>query len=213
MTKPRKHLEALLIKGLEELSLPFTQKQIQQWLDYLFLLNRWNQVYNLTAINDLEHMVSKHLLDSLAIAPWVQGERLLDVGSGAGLPGIPLAILYANQSMDLLDSQQKRIIFLNQAITTLELPKEKTIHSRVESYHSPQLYDTILARAFGSLAMIWENTRHLLKDSGTVLAMKGLDPKEEIQALPPEVKVENIAISVPLLNSQRHMVRLRHQGE
>lgn len=209
----RDQLQPLLHQGLSALPLSLSLEQEHDLLNYLSLIQQWNKIHNLTAIRDPKEMVIKHLLDSLSIGALLQGEQILDIGSGAGLPGIPLAIAYPEKHFDLLDSSSKRITFLNHAVASLGLKRVKTINSRIEAYQPPVQYDTILARAFGTLAMIWQNSAPLLKRSGHVIAMKGVFPQEEIAELPPEVDVSSQSLSVPLLDSERHIIRLRHKGE
>ncbi len=210
-----KVLEAELLdvlqRGLDSLPITLSPAQQQALLEYLYLLQKWNRVYNLTAVRDLRDMVVKHLLDSLAIAPLIKGKRILDIGTGAGLPGIPLAICYSDKHFDLLDSNGKRITFLKHVATELSLKNVETQYSRIEAYQFSGRYDTILARAFGTLAAIWHNGAQLLLENGQVLAMKGIYPEEEVAALPKDVAVSHQSLTVPLLDSNRHVVVMRSQ--
>lgn len=178
----------------------------RQLLDYLEQLQRWNRAYNLTSIEDPEQMVIRHILDSLAVAPWVQG-RVLDVGSGAGLPGIPLAIMDTELDMTLLDSTAKKVRFLDHTIRTLKLINVEAVHARVEDYHSLAPFDVVISRAISSLADFAGMTRHLLGPRSRLLAMKGKRPEEEVTSLPGWIMVEAIEkLAVPGLHEDRHLV-------
>ena len=198
-----------LRSGLEQLALPLEDAQLDNLLGYLALLVKWNRAFNLTAIRDASEMVSKHLLDSLSIAPLLQGERFLDVGTGAGLPGIPLAICFPHRHFDLLDSNGKKTRFLQQAIAELALTNCTVHRSRVESSGLNACFDGILSRAFASLADMAEACGPLLKPGGTLLAMKGQYPDEEMSRLPkPYIVKGSHALTVPGLAGQRHLLIL-----
>jgi 16S rRNA (guanine527-N7)-methyltransferase len=200
---------ATLAQGIAALGLPLDAAQQERLLAYLALLVKWNQAYNLTAIRQPLEMVTKHLLDSLAVQPYLYGTRVLDVGSGAGLPGIPLAIADPAREFTLLDSNGKKTRFLLQAKGELRLSNLSVVHSRLEQYRPGQLFDTVTARAFASLADMTAGTAHLLAPGGSLLAMKGEYPQDELDALPPGFVVrEIIALTVPGLEAQRHLVRI-----
>ncbi|MEW6647444.1 MAG: 16S rRNA (guanine(527)-N(7))-methyltransferase RsmG [Pseudomonadota bacterium] len=200
---------ATLAQGIATLGLPLDAAQQERLLAYLALLVKWNQAYNLTAIRHPLEMVTKHLLDSLAVQPYLYGTRVLDVGSGAGLPGIPLAIADPAREFTLLDSNGKKTRFLLQAKGELRLSNLSVVHSRLEQYRPGQLFDTVTARAFASLADMVAGTAHLLAPGGSLLAMKGEYPQDELDALPPGFVVrEIIALTVPGLEAQRHLVRI-----
>lgn len=173
--------------GLEALGAPLA--------DYLALLKKWNAAYNLTAVRDLESMVSKHILDSLAILPWVNGERIIDVGTGPGLPGIPLAIAKPEQNFVLLDSNGKKTRFLNEVKRQLHLKNLEVVHFRVENYHPTQGFDTVVSRAFSSLAQMIHWTEHLLVQDGKWLAMKGRHPDAELQEIKHNYQVEHYTVA------------------
>lgn len=202
-------LAATLAQGIATLGIALDATQQERLLAYLALLVKWNQAYNLTAIRDPLEMVTKHLLDSLAVLPHLHGTQVLDVGSGAGLPGIPLAIADPGREFTLLDSNGKKTRFLLQAKGELRFSNLSVVHSRLEQYRPGQLFDTVTARAFASLADMTAGTAHLLAPGGSLLAMKGEYPQEELDALPPGFVVrEIIALTVPGLEAQRHLVRI-----
>lgn len=179
--------KSLLDQGLEQFGLnSFSDKLFE----YLLLLKKWNLAYNLTAVRDLESMVNKHLLDSLAILPWVHGNRVIDVGTGAGLPGIPLAITQPEKSFVLLDSNGKKTRFLNEVKRQLQLKNLEVVHFRVENYHPSQGFDTVISRAFSSLAQMLHWTEHLVADDGIWLAMKGRYPDAELLEITQQYIVE-----------------------
>ena len=212
------HLKDLLVSGLHSLELELTETQIDKLMSYLTLLQKWNKVYNLTAIRDPEEMLIKHLLDSLAVVPYVQGERLIDVGTGGGLPGIPLAICYPDKQIDLLDSNSKKTRFLIQAKAELGLVNTKVIHSRVEEYQPEPLYDGVISRAFAAMEDMLFWTHHLIPVGGIWWAMKGQKEFEDLSALPGKlpglVKIEKvIELQVPNLHAERILVKGVKQSE
>ena len=170
----------LLQGGCDTLGLALEPRHEELLLSYLELLLKWNGTYNLTAVRTPEDMVTRHLLDSLAIAPHIAGQRLIDVGTGAGLPGVPLATLYPGRRVDLLDSNGKKARFLFQVKTALRLDNMQVHQARVESFRPPEPYDAVLSRAFASLADMVAGCRHLLAPSGCFLAMKGAHPAAEL---------------------------------
>lgn len=184
-------------------------QQLQLFVEYLALLSKWNKAFNLTAIRDEPQMVTRHLLDSLAIASYLTGRRIIDVGSGAGLPGIPLAILLAQREFHLLDSNGKKTRFLFQVKTALGLDNMVVHHSRVESFRPADPFDTVLSRAFASLQVMIRDCRHLLAPEGRLLAMKGAYPTAEVEAIRPQVAdVVVYPLAVPGLQEQRHLVEI-----
>jgi 16S rRNA (guanine527-N7)-methyltransferase len=200
--------------GLAQLPGPaLDAPQVAQLLAYLELLARWNRAYNLTAIRDPAEMVTRHLLDSLAVLPWIPGGRLLDAGAGAGLPGIPLAIARPELQVTLLDSAGKKIRFLNHVCRELRLNNATPLQARLEAYQPAAPFDAIVSRAFASLAEFAEAARHLAGNAAhtaggaRLLAMKGRHPAAELAALPGWVRVEAVEeLVVPGLQEQRHLV-------
>ena len=196
-----------LKRGLIALGLTLAPDTQEKLLDYIALIEKWNRVYNLTAIREPERMVSHHLLDSLAVAPHLHAKRLLDVGSGAGLPGIPLALANPDMQVTLLDSNHKKAAFLNQAVMELKLKNAEVCAERVESWQTERRFDVIISRAFSDMGEFVRITRHLLAPGGLFAAMKGLHPYEEIEKLLPGFNVRQILpLAVPGLDGARHLV-------
>jgi len=201
--------EQQLAAGAAALGLTLPEGAEAKLLAYLALLDKWNRVYNLTAVRDTERMVSHHLLDSLAAAPFFPGETVLDVGSGGGLPGIPLAIARPDLRVTLIDSIAKKTAFLLQAKAELGLKNLHVITGRAEDFRPETGFDVVTSRAFSDLKEFVTLTRHLLKPGGRWLAMKGLYPHEEIAVLPAGVKVSaDQALVVPGLQASRHLIVL-----
>ena len=203
-------LEAKLAAGIAEMGITLDLKTQKKLLDYQRLLNKWNKVYNLTAVRDPQKMVYQHLLDSLAVLPHILGNRVIDVGSGAGLPGIPLAIANPALEVVLLDSNHKKTVFVQQACIELGLANASVVCERVESWQPAQKFDTVISRAFSDLAEFFRLTKHLVAPGGALLAMKGVYPYEELAQLPLDAKVRQvIPLSVPGLGAERHLVEIR----
>ncbi|HEV7779256.1 MAG TPA: 16S rRNA (guanine(527)-N(7))-methyltransferase RsmG [Luteibacter sp.] len=204
----RDALQNQLEKGAAGLGITLSAEQVALLLDYQALLQRWNGAYNLTAVRDPAGMITRHLVDSLAIAPYVEGATLADLGTGPGLPGIPLAILAPEREVLLVDSNGKKVRFLREAIRSLKLAKVRSAQSRAEEVEGQ--FDCITARAFASLADMLGWGGHLLAPGGTWLAMKGKHPAEELDGVPAGFRVEAIhALSVPGLDAERHLVVIR----
>lgn len=203
------HLATRLGRGCEALGLTLDSGQRSSLLAYLELLLKWNSAYNLTAVRDPEQMVTRHLLDSLAIAPYLNGTSFIDVGTGAGLPGIPMAILFPGRQFALLDSNGKKTRFLFQVKTALRLANMSVHHQRVETFQPPAPFDAVLSRAFASLADMVAGSRHLLAANGRFFAMKGAYPAGELAALGATCKLGAVhALAVPGLEERRHLVEL-----
>jgi len=196
-----------LEKGIAELGLSLGRDGRIKLLQYLALLEKWNQVYNLTAIRDREKVVSGHLLDSLAVIPYLTGTRVLDVGSGAGFPGIPLAVARPDIQVALLDSNHKKAAFLRQAVADLQLKNASVVCERVEAWQAAEKFDCIISRALAEIAEFIALTRHLLAPGGLLAAMKGVYPFEEIERLPLDFRLRQVhAFAVPGLEAERHLV-------
>ena len=201
-----------LKKLVAQTSLVLSEHQLQQLVAYVQLLDKWNSAYNLTSVRDPEEMLVKHIMDSLAVAPFVTGKRIIDVGTGPGLPGIPLAIALPDKQFYLLDSLGKRIRFLNHIKLQLKLQNFEAIQSRVEDHQPETGYDAVLSRAFASMTDMVNWCQHLPAADGQFLAMKGALAQEEIAALPDFVKVTSVQLlTVPELHAQRHLVILKNR--
>ncbi len=192
--------------GLEALGLVASAGQQQQWLDFVDLLAKWNKTYNLTAVRDPLAMVSLHVLDSLAVAAYLRPSHILDIGTGAGLPGIPLAIYCPHLQFTLLDSNGKKTRFVQQAIMQLNLPNVRVLQSRVESFKPEHRFDTVICRAFASMPAIIESSRPLLSEGGCLLAMKGQRPDHELQEITAPCSV--IPVSVPGVDGERCLIQI-----
>lgn len=201
---------ALLRQGIVELGLILPEDACSRLEAYLGLLAKWNRVYNLTAIRGEDKFVSHHLLDSLAVIPYLPAGRVVDVGSGAGLPGVPIAVAEPRREVTLLDSNQKRGVFLKQVIAELGLTNASVAIDRVERYCPGAAFEAVISRAFSELADFIRMAGHLCTPDGALLAMKGAYPREEIARLPAQWTVsEAIALRVPQLDAERHLLVLR----
>lgn len=205
------YIKDKLIQGIELIDLPLSQLQQSSLVQYLVLLEKWNKTYNLTAIRDIRQMLVQHVLDSLVVIPHLPlngaDVRFLDVGSGAGLPGVPIAIACPEVRVTMLDSNQKKTAFMQHAIGELRLKNVNVVCARVEDWKSEERFQIITSRAYSELKLFVEQTTHLLKQDGIFAAMKGQFPKEEIEALPASYVVCNvIKLNVPGMNAERHLV-------
>lgn len=199
-----------LSTGARQLGVTLTESQHAQLLAYLALLIKWNKAYNLTAVRDPDEMVSRHLLDSLSVMSFIENGRWLDVGSGGGMPGIPLAILFPDSQVTVLDSNGKKTRFLTQVKLELKLDNLQVIHSRVEAFQPELPFTGIVSRAFSSLEDFSNWTRHLGDLNTRWLAMKGLHPADELVALPADFHLDSAhALAVPGCQGQRHLLILR----
>ncbi|QIL85488.1 16S rRNA (guanine(527)-N(7))-methyltransferase RsmG [Vibrio sp. HDW18] len=206
MNQLRIKLDALIAQT----DLLVTEPQREQLVGYVQLLDKWNKAYNLTSVRDPIEMLVKHILDSLAVSPHLVGERFIDVGTGPGLPGIPLAIMHPDKQFVLLDSLGKRIRFLKQVIHELKISNVLPVQSRVEEFDPEQGFDGVLSRAFASMTDMVNWCQHLPKSGGGLfLALKGVRPDDEITQLPEWCCVIDIkALHVPELEGERHLVIL-----
>ena len=214
MSVTQRHAEEL-IQGARELGVELSEPQQQQLLAYLGLLIKWNKAYNLTAVRDPDEMVSRHLLDSLSVVPFVaeRGDSWLDVGSGGGMPGIPLAIMFPERRFTLLDSNGKKTRFLVQVKLELKLDNLEVVHSRVEAYRPERPFDGISSRAFSSLQDFSDWTRHLGNADTQWLAMKGPAVDGELERLEDDVRcVSRHALRVPYESAGRELVMLEPEA-
>lgn len=205
MASPREVLD----QGLSAMALDVAPAVRDKLMIYLDLLIKWNHVYNLTAVRDPVQMVIRHFLDSLAVLPHVSGSRLIDVGTGAGLPGIPLAMVLSGAEWVLLDANGKKTRFVTQAVATTGLTNISVAQARVEDYHPAHLFDTVVTRAYAALDVIVSDTLHLCGPSARILAMKGRLPEKEIQCV--EAMSHGVAVHalpVPGLQEERHLIEV-----
>ena len=201
-------LDALLAQG--GIVLPDQQKQ--QLLALVGLLHKWNKAYNLTSVRDPMDMLVKHIMDSVVVSSFLEGDRFIDVGTGPGLPGLPLAIINPDKQFVLLDSLGKRIRFIRQVILELGLKNVTPVQSRVEEFNDERGFDAVLSRAFASLTDMLEWCHHLPAPHGVFLALKGLYPQDELASLPTGfVMVRSHQLHVPELDGERHLIVLKKQ--
>lgn len=203
---------ALFENGLGRLRLTCCKRQIDQFLHYLELLIQWNKVYNLTALNTAHEILKVHILDSLSLISHLKGDRFIDVGSGAGLPGIPLAIMSPEKDFTLLDSNGKKTRFLFQVRTKLHLDNVQEINKRVEHYSPEKPFDMIITRAFSKLSTMLESCGHLASKKTIFVAMKGKVPKKEMRSIPEGYDILSLTkLSVPGLDRDRHIIKIKPQ--
>lgn len=200
-----------LAEGLARLNLELPRETQQRLLDYVALVQKWNKVYNLTAVREADKMLTHHLLDSFAVVPHVAtAKTILDVGSGAGLPGIPLALALPDARVTLLDSNHKKAAFLNQAVIELKLSNVEVVCERVEKYQAKQMFSLVVSRAFSDLPEFVALAGSLVAPGGTLLAMKGVHPFEEIAQLKGNFKPIRVTpLTVPGLDAERHLVFMK----
>jgi 16S rRNA (guanine527-N7)-methyltransferase len=200
---------ATLTRGIEQLDLELSVDKTTRLLQYLALLDKWNKKFNLTAVRDPRDMVIRHLLDSLATLPYLDNKSIIDVGTGAGLPGLVIAICKPELGITLLDTNGKKTRFLQQVVMEMQLNNVSVVQSRVESYSPEHLFDRIISRAFTALDNMVDWCQHFLAPHGEFLAMKGAYPEPGQKPLPSPWQVkETITLNVPYLDEQRHLVRI-----
>jgi 16S rRNA (guanine527-N7)-methyltransferase len=213
-------LEKQLLEGLDKLECGLAKERERistHLLQYILFLDKWNRVYNLTAVRKPEEMVTKHVLDSLTLLPVIAGAHLADVGSGAGLPGIPLAIVRPDWYITLIESNQKKAAFLTQACIELALKNVKVVCERAERFFPAEKFDTVISRAFADLSTFVSSAGHLCAENSKsrLIAMKGRFPDAELMQLPEQFGVEKVLrVMVPGLRAARHLIVIRpDQGE
>ena len=203
------NIAASIKTGLATLNVPGNHDKLaQDCHTYLLLLDKWNTAYNLTAIHTIQDRVERHILDSLAIYPWIKGKHILDVGTGAGLPGIPLALCYPDKHVVLLDSNGKKTRFLTEVKRVLNLSNVDIVHMRVERYRPEILFDSIVSRAFSDLQSLLDLTAHLIRPQGHWVAMKGPNVNIELQTLSRPYRLESYQI--PGMSGERYCVVLEN---
>ncbi|MBY5923463.1 16S rRNA (guanine(527)-N(7))-methyltransferase RsmG [Ferrimonas balearica] len=195
---------------INQSGLTVSAEQQAQLVELVQMLDKWNKAYNLTSVRDPMDMLEKHILDSIVVGPHLQGRRFIDVGTGPGLPGLPLAICNPDKEFVLLDSLGKRIRFIRQVIHSLGLTNVTAVESRVEAYQPEQKFDAVLSRAFASLQDMLTWCAHLPAEQGHFLALKGQLDEEELKAIPAQFQVQNtVVLKVPGLDAQRHLVQVK----
>ncbi len=203
-----------LERGLAQIGVAASVQQQQQLVEYLLLFEKWNKAYNLSAVREREAMVSRHLLDSLVVLPHLQGKRFIDVGTGGGLPGIPLAIMKPDCHFTLLDSNGKKTRFLFQVKTALKLDNVEVENRRVESFQPSPLFDGVISRAFASLYDMVTGCAQLLAPAGRFWALKGVYPETELSELPKHYTVEAChRLDVPGCDGERHLLEISRQTQ
>ena len=203
-------MKAKLENLLTQAEIQLTDLQKDQLIQLVQLLNKWNKAYNLTSVRDPQEMLVKHILDSIVVSSYLQGDRFIDVGTGPGLPGLPLAIINPTKQFVLLDSLGKRISFIRNAVRELGLTNVEPVLSRVEEYQPAQKFDGVLSRAFASLKDMTDWCHHLPKKDGYFYALKGIYHEDEVQELDKKFEVKDvITLNVPELVGERHLIVLR----
>ena len=199
-----------LAAGITVLGVDVSIRAQQRMLAYLTLIEKWNKAYNLTAVREPAKMLTHHLLDSLSVLPYVRGPRVLDVGTGAGLPGIPLALARPDWQVTLLDASHKKATFLRQAVIELQLDNVDVVCDRVEAWMPDAKFNTVISRAFSDLAEFLALTGRLCESAGIVIAMKGVYPHEELAQVPETFLLQDVvALQVPGLGAERHAALLQ----
>lgn len=207
MSASRDVLKVRLVEGALQMGITLSAQQADDLLAYLLLFEKWNKAYNLSAVRDIEQMLPRHLLDSLSVVPYIDAENYIDVGTGGGLPGIPLAIMFPEKRFTLLDSNGKKSRFQFQAITELKLGNVTVHNGRVEEFQPDELFDGVISRAFASLKDMTDGCHHLLKPNGRFLAMKGIYPEDELSDLGKHYKVSaSYPLEVPNEDGERHLL-------
>ena len=216
MTDLQTELRNQLIRGATEMSVTLNDGQIEKLLSYVREFEKWNKAYNLSAVRDIRQMVARHLLDSLSVVPWFTGNknysatRVIDVGTGGGLPGIPLAIMFPEKQFTLLDSNGKKTRFLFQVKTLLGLTNVTVENRRVEEFQPEQKFSAVISRAFASLQDMTDGCTHLLDKDGIFLAMKGLFPQDELAPIADEISlIESVKLLVAETDGERHLLVLQ----
>ncbi|KLV05037.1 16S rRNA (guanine(527)-N(7))-methyltransferase RsmG [Photobacterium ganghwense] len=198
-----------LTQLIAQTDLVVTEQQLNQLVGFVAMLDKWNKAYNLTSVRDPHEMLVKHIMDSIVVSPYLKGNHLIDVGTGPGLPGIPLAIMNPDKTFVLLDSLGKRIRFIRQALHELGLTNVTPVQSRVEEFQPEQGFDVVLSRAFASLTDMVSWCRHLPSQDGHFLALKGQYNEQEVTELPSWCSVTEVkSLQVPELEGERHLVIL-----
>jgi 16S rRNA (guanine527-N7)-methyltransferase len=212
-----KDLHGILVQGANKMGVSLAEPQINNLLSYIREFDKWNKAYNLSAIRDIRQMVARHLLDSLSVVPYFLASKhatgnVIDVGTGGGLPGIPLAIMYPEKKFTLLDSAGKKTRFLFHVKTLLKLENVNIENRRVEEYQPAQKFNAVISRAFASLQDMTEGCAHLLENDGVFLAMKGIYPQDELAPIADKIELlESIKLQVAETDGERHLLVLQQK--
>jgi 16S rRNA (guanine527-N7)-methyltransferase len=215
VTELEKDIRQILVKGAEQMSVALSETQIENLLAYIREFDKWNKAYNLSAIRDIRQMVARHLLDSLSVVPYFLAskhstEKVIDVGTGGGLPGIPLAIMFPEKKFTLLDSAGKKTRFLFHVKTLLKLDNISVENRRVEEFQPEQKFNAVISRAFASLQDMTDGCIHLLENGGVFLAMKGIYPQDELAPIAEKIELlESIKLNVAETDGERHLLVLQ----
>ncbi|GAB2698135.1 16S rRNA (guanine(527)-N(7))-methyltransferase RsmG [Aliiglaciecola aliphaticivorans] len=197
-------------RAVQALPIEVSEQQRASLVDFVLLMNKWNKAYNLTSVREPQQMLIKHIIDSIVVAPHLDRSHYIDVGTGPGLPGIPLSIMHPDKHFVLLDSLGKRVRFMKQAAFELDLKNIEPVQSRVEQYSSDTPLDGVLSRAFASIKDMLHWCQHLVDSQGEFLALKGQYPEQEIALLPEGFEVlESIKLDIPVLEGERHLIKIR----
>jgi 16S rRNA (guanine527-N7)-methyltransferase len=210
-----KDLREILVQGANKMNVALAEPQISNLLSYIREFDKWNKAYNLSAIRDIRQMVARHLLDSLSVVPYFlktihSTDNVIDVGTGGGLPGIPLAIMFPDKKFTLLDSAGKKTRFLFHVKTLLKLDNVSVENRRVEEFQPAQKFNVVISRAFASLQDMTDGCTHLLESSGVFLAMKGIYPQDELAPIADKIELlESIKLDVAATDGERHLLVLQ----
>lgn len=215
MSDLEKDLRGILVQGASEMAVALSEAQITNLLSYIREFDKWNKAYNLSAIRDIRQMVARHLLDSLSVVPYFltskhATQHVIDVGTGGGLPGIPLAIMFPEKKFTLLDSAGKKTRFLFHVKTLLKLENVNVENRRVEEFQPKQKFNVVISRAFASLQDMTDGCTHLLENDGVFLAMKGIYPQDELAPIAEKIELlESIKLDVAATDGERHLLVLQ----
>lgn len=200
-------IKKILTEGIEALNLTLSEEKQEKLLLYITEFEKWNRAYNLSSVRSIDKMVERHLLDSLSVAPHIMGTRLADVGTGGGLPGVPLAIIFPEKKFTLIDSNGKKTRFIFHIKNLLHLENLEVFNVRVESYKPEIKFDAVISRAFASLKDMTDNCAHLLTPQGVFLAMKGIYPKGELNDISAHYRLQkSTQLQVPGDPAERHLL-------